>query len=230
MCSGESLSWSSKSDRALRVLHGNKSVSCQEHLEWRCAELGQRKKKNQGCELTNDVNEGRSCRLNTLETGESLCRANKDKSVMSRQETNKNTGVQPAQTTLSRRQSSIIVLYHSRAYTVFAMGTQGCTVWRWWMLWGFFTLLTIRPSLLFSLSCRSKGLLEMPQHTVINLLSGHLKSPQGRLFLHCWIPLCRKPQQFVRDYGHIAKHSDRAEQTGPWAKARHLREVWHSWN
>lgn len=31
---------------------------------------------------------------------------------------------------------------------------------------------------------------------------------------------CKTPQQFISDYGHIAKRSDRAEPTGPWANAQ----------
>lgn len=52
------------------------------------------------------------------------------------------------------------------------------------------------------------------------------------MFLYSWIPLCKNPQQYISDYGHIAKHSDRAAQTGPWSNARHQRKVLHSreWN
>ena len=30
---------------------------------------------------------------------------------------------------------------------------------------------------------------------------------------------CKTSPQHISDYGHIAKHGDRAEQTGPWANA-----------
>lgn len=41
---------------------------------------------------------------------------------------------------------------------------------------------------------------------------------------------CKTPQQCISDYGHIAKHNDGAEQTGPWANARQEQKALHSRN
>lgn len=41
---------------------------------------------------------------------------------------------------------------------------------------------------------------------------------------------CKTPQQFISDYGHIAKCSDRAEQTGPWANAQQQQKGLHRQN
>lgn len=44
------------------------------------------------------------------------------------------------------------------------------------------------------------------------------------------ITRCMSPQQYISDYGHIAKHNDGAEQSGLWANAQQQQKTPHSWN
>lgn len=41
---------------------------------------------------------------------------------------------------------------------------------------------------------------------------------------------CMSPQQYISDYGHIVKHSDGAEQSGPSANAQQQQKTLHGWN
>lgn len=106
-----------------------------------------------------------------------------------------------------------------------AVRTQGCSEWRWWMLRGFFILSTITLSLPF-----------LP-HTQKQRAHSHPSSPRPlKITTRDYVSAqsvgakCKTPQQGIGDYGHIAKHNDGAEQTGPRANALQGRKIPHSQN